>query len=66
MYVALRTDSREERENAWRSRESTVPMAGLGRAAKALEDAGFNWRELDTWEDVLAAAESIGAYGATH
>lgn len=58
--------SRDARENAWRSRETTVNMADLGRAAKILETANFNWRELEDWEDVLSAAESIRGYGDTH
>ncbi|MBI5794376.1 hypothetical protein HZA87_04855 [Candidatus Uhrbacteria bacterium] len=57
---------REARERAWRSRENKVSMVDLGRAAKALELASVNWRELENHEDILEAAETLRAPGATH
>ncbi len=61
------SDSRELRERAWREKANEgVNMAELGLAAQAIEEAGYNWRELDDHEDVLSAAETLKAPGATH
>ena len=59
-------NSRDERERAWRSLEGTLNMKELGIAAKAIESAGYNWRELDDCNDVFAAAESLQARGASN
>lgn len=59
IVLYAKSDSRDERERAWRSLASEINMVDLGRAAKVIEDAGYNWRELDDHEDVLAAAEFI-------
>ena len=60
------SNGRDERERAWRSRERDVSMIELGRAAKLIENAGFNWRELNDHENVFAAAEGLRAPGTTH
>jgi hypothetical protein len=54
-----RGDSRKEREHAWRSRQATVNMARLGAAAKALEEAGINWRELAGHEEIFEAHNAL-------
>jgi hypothetical protein len=53
-------DSRESRERAWQKQfHDGTDLAVLGRAAKALENGGYDWRKLTTVKGVLAAAEHL-------
>lgn len=61
------SNSRDERERAWKDKvHDGVNLAELGRGAKLIENAGYNWRELTDHDDVLAAAETLKVPGATH
>jgi hypothetical protein len=60
IVLFARGNSRESRERAWREKMGEgVKMEKLGIAAQAIEDAGYNWRELTSSDDVLTAAESL-------
>ena len=52
-------DSPESRRAAWQQFQGEVNMAKLGKMARALRDAGIDWRNIGDHTEIISQAETI-------